>query len=402
MAISSTTNKSLKVCMLVHQDYYIDGRVTQYAESLYQEGVLVDVICVQPDEERMQAPITGVKVYPIPIKHGAGGQIELLWEYFLSMILYSIWLLALFIKKRYHVIHVHNMPDFLIFSAVLPKLLGCKLILDVHDPSPEFYISKYGKSIHSPMVKLMRFQEMLSAGLANAVIAANPNFKRTLAGRGIPENKITVITNQPDLKIFDRARFEPERRKPRSHFTLLYPGTITALHGLDIPVRSLPYIVDKIKNLRLLIIGAYSDYIEELKKIARELGVTDYVEFHPAIPLHEVPRAMSQADAGIYTGQADAGIMNIFVPVKVLQYAVMGLPIIASRIGGLIQLFPEDAILYFDPGDVRGFADCVLRLYENPELKVTLAQKADEAFVQKFNWQNEKKTYMALLHRLAA
>ena len=58
-------------------------------------------------------------------------------QYFAFIVISFLYLAARSLKRRYDLVHVHNMPDALVFSAMIPKLLGAKLILDLHDPMPQ-------------------------------------------------------------------------------------------------------------------------------------------------------------------------------------------------------------------------------------------------------------------------
>ena len=57
------------------------------------------------------------------------------------------------VKARYQLIHVHSVPDFLVFAAWFPKLTGAKIILDIHDLLPELYAGKYGTDHNSVSVQ---------------------------------------------------------------------------------------------------------------------------------------------------------------------------------------------------------------------------------------------------------
>ncbi len=282
--------KPLRVCMLVHQNYDLDARVIQYTEGLALSDVFVDVICVKEKHAPNPQSNERIRVYTIPIKRRRGSQISLLFEYIISFFFYSIWLTALYLRNHYQVIHVHNMPDFLIFAALIPRLFGAKLILDIHDPMPEFYQSKYHSQEGHILITLLKLQERISTALAHHVITANPLFKEKLVSRGIPAKKITVITNQPDPRVFDRAIYLTEHQEVHNHFTLIYPGTIAPRYGLDVAIRALPELIKHISELRLLIIGPHSDHALELIELANQLGVSHYVEFHHPIPLNEVPK----------------------------------------------------------------------------------------------------------------
>lgn len=323
----------------------------------------------------------------------------LLFEYVLSMIFYSVWLLALYLRNRYNVIHIHNMPDFLVFAAAIPKLMGAKLILDIHDPMPEFYTSRFKTSSGSAFARLMRFQERASAWFANAVVTANPNFKRNLVARGIPAKKVLVITNQPDPRIFNRERYRAELQTDRSFFTLIYPGTIAPRYGLDIAIRAVPVLSKHIPNLQLQIIGSRNACAEDLEKLAVELGVTDQVKIQPAVPIDEVPRLMALADVGIYPALPDAH-MSIAIPGKVIEYAVMGLPVVSTRLQVLEEIFSDDSILYFEPGHVDQFSALICDLYTRPAKRTELVTHADRDMAEKYSWNVERDKYLSLIELL--
>lgn len=387
-----------KVCMVVHQYYHHDARVRRYAEALVDAGMQVDVLCPRDKDHPSFRQERGVRIYSVPLRRGYRGALSYLGEYAAAVVLFTIWLLALHLRNRYQVIHIHNMPDFLVAAGLVPKLAGAKVILDIHDPMPEFYMSKY-EAERSLVVRCLELQEQLSSKVAHAVIAANERFRERLIKRGTAPNKITVIRNFADLKIFDRDAYRELRQLPRKHFTLLYPGTIAPRYGLDIPIRALPYLLAHSQDFRLHLVGPYVAHVDELLQLARDIGVDEYVSYEPSRPVHTIARLMASADVGIYTARPGPH-MSIATPTKVLEYAVMGVPIIASRLKVLEDIFPESAILYFEPGNTEQFAECVLHLYKNPHCREQLVEAADRLFVQRHSWSHERNTYLGLLKQL--
>jgi len=386
-------------CMVVHQDYFIDARVMQYAETLAQAGYGVDVICARASSGGQGHAPENIRVFSIPFTHRQGSFSALQVEYILAMPMYAAYLLWLFLQNRYTVIHVHNMPDFLIFCALIPKLLGAKLILDIHDPMPEIFTSKYKKPQKNILLHLVCLQEKASTALADAVITANPNFKRALQERGVEAEKITVVLNQPDPKVFQRGRCQREKREQgEKMFRLIYPGTIAPRYGLDIAVRALPLLIEKIPHIRLVLIGSVTDYARELTQLAVMLGVTPHVVIKPAIPLEQIPAELCSADVGIYPALPDEH-MSIAIPGKIVEYVVMGLPVVASRLKILEQIFPDEAIIFFEPGNVEQFARCVLGLYQNPQYRDEIVRHADESYTEKHSWENEKENYFEVLNQ---
>ncbi|MCL4237515.1 MAG: glycosyltransferase family 4 protein [Anaerolineae bacterium] len=394
-----TNPADLKVCMIVHQYYYYDGRVRAYAEALVKAGAKVDVLCVSAPRHAAAPPLEGLRVFTIPVSRAYSGPGSYVVEYALALLFYTIRLLALYTRQRYPIIHVHNMPDFLIFAALIPRLLGAKLVLDIHDPTPEFTMSKYSKPATSRLVRAMCWQERLSARLAHAIITANPIFKERLVSRGLPPSAITVIGNEVDTKIFDRQRYEHERLLRDRRFVLIYAGTIAPRYGLDVAVSALPLLVERIPGIRLQIIGKQTTYSEELSARAGQLGVLSHLELVPAIPLDAVPRRLAQADIGIYTAISDPH-MDVAVPTKVLEYAFMGLPVVASRLRVLEEGFSPKALLLFEPGRAEEFAQHILALYEHPARRTQLVQEMDRTFVEAQRRQQQQQSYFALLNTL--
>ena len=83
-------------------------------------------------------------------------------------------------RKKYDIIHVHNIPDFEVFSVVIPKITGVKVVLDIHDVLPEFFMSKFDSGTTSIFYKLLVLQEKLSASFADHVIISNDLWKEKI------------------------------------------------------------------------------------------------------------------------------------------------------------------------------------------------------------------------------
>jgi glycosyltransferase involved in cell wall biosynthesis len=389
----------MKVCMVVHQSYYSDGRVRRYADTLVDAGAQVDVICVSATDETRVHDVAPVRVYTVPLRRWRGGAASYLLEYGLAFVMYMVRLLILYARNGYDVIHVHNMPDFLVFTAIIPKLFGAKILLDIHDPTPEFFMSKYDAGPDRPMVRLMRFQERLSVQFVDAVITANRGFRKALIERGLPAEKITVIYNFPDPHVFDRERFQGNRPVNGDVFTMVYPGTLDARYGLHVAVEALPLIREEVPGIRLHLIGQQVPYSDELAQMAQELGVDDLLELEGLLPIQDVPDRLSRANVGIYPSLPNP-YMELAVPTKVFEYAAMGLPVVASRMKMLEDLYPDGSLMYFEPGQANDFARCIITLYHDPELRESLVRTADQTLLQNYDWNAEREDYLALLGQL--
>jgi len=380
-------------------NYYGDARVKGYAESLHHAGVAVDVLSLHGFANNHGMAGTGIRVFSIPVYRTRKNLITYLLEYGSAFLHLSYRLTRMFLKEHYDVIHVHNIPDFLVFTSLIPKLFGAKVILDVHDPMPEVYISKYPNAKNGLGVRLMRLEEKSSASFVDAVITANSHFRENLIKRGIRGSKITVVNNFPDPDIFNRSACSVVRGQPRERFTLIFPGTIAPRYGLEVAIRAMPLLQSRISNIKLLIIGKQVEYIKSLISLTERLGVASVVEFRPAVPNEEIPRLLAQADIGIYPALPDPH-MSIATPGKLLEFAAMGIPILSSQLEIVEEIFDRSAVMYFEPGNSDQFAQCVLKLFEFPKLREDLVSNADRTFVRNHSWEQEFGVYLDVLAHL--
>src|SRR5512138_3170988 len=264
---------------------------------------------------------------------------------------------------------------------------------------PEVYASKFPGRAHSPVASLLRFEQRISAAFADAVITANVHFNRSLVEAGVPAAKITTINNYPDPDIFNISKRQAPNAPPHDAFTLIFPGTIAPRYGLEVAVRAMPLIMERVPNARLLIIGRQDDHARQLRVLAQELGVAGLVDIRPSMPLQKIPQQLILADVGIYPALPDSH-MSVAIPGKVLEFAIMGLPILSSRLQIVDEMLGDSAVLFFEPGSVQEFAERVIQLYNDPALRQRLVAEADRIFAERQSQERENRAYWGLLHGL--
>ena len=148
-----STNQSAtkRHCMVVHAYYPLgEIRVQREAKALIAGGFEVDIVCLRRPDESPRGAEDGAQIYRLPVQRYKqfGAMVQLL-EYLVFFCLASWQLLRLHLKQRYASIQVHNLPDFLVFAALIPKLLGARVILDLHDLMPEFYAARFGSDLNT-------------------------------------------------------------------------------------------------------------------------------------------------------------------------------------------------------------------------------------------------------------
>src|ERR1700737_569313 len=252
-----------RVAMLAHTLYLLDPRVRREAEALAQKGFEVHVIGLSEEgwttpPQPNNAIVNGVHIYRIPITKKRGSSLRYLYEDFLTGFLGGLKLAALHFRGKLDVVHVYNMPDILIFSAIVPRLGGSKLVLDIHDPMPELSMSSNkgvsGKLSGKLLVKLLRLQEKISCGLADRVISVNESMRENLRAKGVCDDKIFIVHNFPDQRVFPICDTPPSWPRNGNSLSLLYCGTVTEHYDLGMVVKAIARLAGEIQ-VKLRIVG---------------------------------------------------------------------------------------------------------------------------------------------------
>ncbi len=387
--------------MLTHSIYERDARVRRYAECLAREGGLVDIVCLASDGIEADSHPENIRVYPIPKTRKRSEGVSHLLEWLISAVWMFIRVSRLDLRVRYDLIHIHNMPDFLVFCALVPRLRGCPVILNVHDPVPEITISKLGLTDEHPIVKIQVFLEKIAVMFSTHVVTATDTFKRILVQRGISPDKITVVTNSAYTGIFKPDAGYHVAPLERKFFTLLYVGTVAERYGLDVCVRSLPLLRSEIPEIRLRIVPKIRNEGAALTRsleLARELGVADIVRLDDPVPLEQIGAIMQDADIGVYPAYRDRH-MDLALSLKIPEMAALGLCIVATRLSVLEDLYGDESIAFVPSGDHQALARKILELYRSPDTRERLVRNARER-TDLFSWDREYQTYRALIESL--
>ena len=233
--------------MLTYSFYEDDMRVTRYTEAVAARGDEVDVIALRRDGQGKSGVVGSVQVYRIQTRRvDEKTQLDYLWRITVFFFRAMFMLMCRQLLAPYQVIHVHSVPDYLVFAAWFPRLLGARVILDIHDLLPELYASKFRVGSDSWIFRVLVFVERASAAFAHHVITANHLWHEKLVRRSLPEGKATVLLNYPNQSIFRAA---PCRANPVKQI-LLYPGSLNWHQGLDIAIRAFARIYPKFPKSR--------------------------------------------------------------------------------------------------------------------------------------------------------
>lgn len=380
--------------MLVYSYYENDNRVKRYAEALAKRGDYVDVVSLRHHGQPIYEVQHGVNVHRIQTRTKNErfklAYLAKLLFFFINSGVFSSWS---HLKKGYDLIHVHSVPDFEIFTTLIPKLFGAKTILDIHDIVPEFYASKFRVSKDSPIFKALLLVEKASIAFSDHTIIANHIWEQKLLSRSVKKEKCSVFLNYPDPEIFCKHRGESDGKR----LVFIYPGTLNWHQGLDVAFRAFALVKDKILDAEFHIYGDGQER-NKLKQLAKELGITDRVLFKGFIPMEQIAEVMAQADIGVVPKRNDSFGGEAF-STKIFEFMALGIPVIASATTIDSYYFNNSVVQFFKPEDERDLARCMLLLGTNKEVRDSFAHNAVQ-FVAQYTWDKKKQEYFNLVDRL--
>jgi len=384
----------MKVCMVGYTFYENDGRVLRYAETLAKRGDYVDVVALRRKGQSKIGSLNGVNIYRIQEREiNEKNKFSYFWRISKFLINSGIFLTRKSIRNKYDLIHIHSVPDFEVFAAIIAKFVGSKIILDIHDIVPEFYASKFNANHNSFLYKVLIYLEKLSIAFSHHVIISNYIWEKTLVSRSVKPAKCTTIMNYPDASIFSK------RRKNRSNdkFIIIYPGTLNLHQGVDIAIKAFAIISDEVPEAEFHIYGE-GPTKNELTGMIEAYELSAKVLLKEPVSITQIAEVMADADLGIIPKRNDSFGGEAF-STKTLEFMSLGVPIIVSKTIIDQYYFDESVVKFFEPENERDLAEAILLLIRYPELRENLVKNALR-YVKKNNWDVKNHIYLELIDSL--
>jgi glycosyltransferase involved in cell wall biosynthesis len=389
-------SRAKRICMVSHSFYESDNRVTRYAEALAARGDHVDVLSLRrapnlPNEETIQ----GVNVFRIQDRFGKTERTK--FAYLLPLIRFlttsGVWIMRHHARQKYDVLHVHNVPDFLVFAAWYPKLTGARVILDIHDIVPEFFASKFEVAPDGIICKLLRWMERLSAAFADHIIIANHLWLEKYVTRTRTKKACTAFINNVDIRVFTRRARKAENGNP----VILFPGGLQWHQGVDIALRAFKRVRAELANAEFHIYGD-GNAKESLVSLADELGLNGSVRFFDTLNVREIAAVMAEADIGVVPKRADS-FGNEAYSTKIMEFMAVGVPVVVSNTKVDRHYFNDSVVRFFDSGDADSLAQNMIELLKNPDLQRKMVAQASE-YVTRNSWEGRKADYLDIVDSL--
>jgi glycosyltransferase involved in cell wall biosynthesis len=287
------------------------------------------------------------------------------------------------------------MPDFLVFTAWLPKLAGSKIILDIHDIVPEFYASKFDISSDARGVEILKDVERVSARFSNHVIVSNHLWLDTFAARNGVADRCSVFINNVNPDIFwPRARHRKDDK-----FIILFPGGLQWHQGLDIALRAFQKIKDQAPHAEFHIYGD-GNMKQSLIDLAHELGLDGRVRFFDPLSVRQIAEVMANADLGVVPKRADSFGDKAY-STKIMEFMALGVPVIVSSTTIDRYYFNDSVVRFFPSGNSGALAVAMLEMICDQKRRQQMAARALE-YARQNSWETRKGDYLQLVDSLCA
>ncbi|MEZ5329463.1 MAG: glycosyltransferase [Verrucomicrobiales bacterium] len=396
--LPATALQGKRVGVVVLSDYSNDPRPRRASEALQEAGLEVEVICIKGSaSQTSEETINGVHIRRIPMLHKRGGVLAYGIHYFGFLAIASSLLALRRISRNYHVIHVHNMPDFLVFSALIPRLFGAKVVLDIHDPMPELMRTIFGLKEKSLAVLAFKWMEKISFAFAHSLITVNHTCRQMFSSRSCPVEKVSVIMNSPDEKMF-------ALREPTSHavgkkpFVIMYHGSLVERNGLGLALEAMSHVIKRIPEAELRIYGGRTSFLESRLRDAEARGLAHCIRYEGPRKIEEIVTAIDECDVGIIPN-----LRNIFTeintPTRIFEFLFRGKAVIAPSAPGVLEYFGEQDLVCFELGDAAGLARQIEFVFQNPDEVLEITRRG-QAVCRAHRWSEESKELIALFDRL--
>jgi len=383
--------------MVHYSDFAVDSRIQRQARALAERGDHVDCVCLGEETEFNvgEGSIATHRAAQDKPRGGARAYLEGNARFFAGA---ARKVSALDRDSGFDLIEIHNMPDALVFTALRPKLRGVPLILNFHDTFPELFATLFERRPGHPLVRLIRAEERVSAAMADGHIFVTEEAGELLRERGIDAKRSQVVMNTPDERVFGERR---EARTPPSEGKLrvVYHGGLADRFGVETLVRAVALLRGRGKPIALDVYGSDAEAAGRLAVFASEVAPEGVRIAPQPTPVEEIPARVAKADLGVVPTLRD-GFTELLLPVKLLEYVHMGLPVVASRLPVIERYFGDDLLLA-EPGDAASIAAAIEGVRSDPVAARARAERASKRLA-KIEWRQQRQGYLELVDGLIA
>ena len=378
-----------RACILRQNDEY-EPKVQREAEALSGAGFDVEVICMRGPGRPRRTVVNRVTVISLPAdRHRGGSKARYAFDYGRFFVFAAGVLAVRHVRRPYHVVQVNSMPDFLVFAALTPKLLGSRVIAYMAEPTPELAETLFGPGF---LTRILALIEQRALRFADHSVTVTDQLKQRYVERGAAPDRITVVLNGADPGTMLRDAL-PTLAESKSGFIAVCHGTLEDRYGQDTIIEAARLLRDEMPDLRVVITGRGS-LTEKIARVVADNRLQDVVRFDGWVSRARLMDILSSADVGIVAQKASP-YSHLVHTNKMVDYWIFGLPVIASRLKAVSATYNDHVIEYFEPGNAVQLAAAIRRLRSDPCRRAELARNGELALLRN-GWTVQRATYLSV------
>ena len=385
-----------RVAILVHATVPGDSRIHRQSDALTDAGYEVDVVCLRRRGEAAEERAGGQRIVRLPLDRTFGGFAGHMAEY-VAFAAMATWQLAMeHRRRRYDLVQVATVPDFLIVAALPEKLAGVPLLLDLHEDMPEFFRDRFGHPLLRPLMPAVVAATRASAALADELITVHEPLRQLAIERGIAPDRISVVMNSADPRVFDPARHERRPFMADGRLRLIHHSNFQRIYGLDVAIEglaSLPPALD-------WQLDVYGDgpWRPRIEAAIERTATANRVHLHGRVPIDELPARLAASDIGLVPSLPEP-YLEYSLSTKLLEYAAMGVPIVATDLATFRHHFTDTAVRFVS-GEPDSIAAAIVAMASSPDAATAMGLEARRQAAA-YDWIRQRATYLDIVDRLA-
>lgn len=379
----------MKICKVFHSDYPWEVRVEKILNALIEKHHEVHLVCGNLKKRKKMEDINGLKIHRLPFFNNSLLSNTLTFPAFFNPIwLYSICKVVK--ENNIDIIMIRDLP-LALASIFIGRLLNIPVIYDMAENYPAMW------KISSSIIKnpfIAHKMEDIAMRLVDKILVVVDESKDRLIKKGVPENKISIVSNTPDLRRYNNKVIMIKNDK----LNLIYVGYIMKERGIDTVLKALPTIIGKFKKVHFNILGE-GKYITQLRDLVRNLNLNDYVNFLGWVEPHDLPIYIHQCDVGVIPHYV-TDQTNTTIPNKLFDFMACAKPVIVSDATPLKRIVTEDNCgVVFKSGNHEDFAIKFLKLTDSLK-RTEMGNNGQRAVKNKYNWKNDAKTLYSIINKI--
>lgn len=377
-----------------------DRRVWQEALALRDAGHAVSIICpTGRGYEKRYEVIEGVHIWRYSLPTEGAGALGYAAEYSVALVKAFYLSLKVAFVRGFDVVHACNPPDLFFLIGGFFKLFGKKFLFDHHDANPELYEAKFGR--RDLFWTLMCWLERMTFRTADVSLATNESYRRIAVERGgMPPERVYVVRSGPSLERM-RITAPDEKLKKGKRYLIGYVGVMGRQEGIDLLLQAARTLVFDLgrKDVHFGMVGGGTS-LDEMQKLARELGLSEYLTFTGRVPDVQMLAMLNTADICVNPDVAnpmnDISTMN-----KVMEYMALGKPMVQFDLTEG-RYSAQEASLYARRNDPADFAAKIAELIDDPQKRARMGAFGRRRVQEALEWRYEVPKLLAAYATLFA